>query len=236
MGSYLEYVPYVNNPNVHAFLDTIADGEGANYNTIFCGGTFSNFNKHPSTKRTCNGYTSDAAGRYQFLNVVYPYTWAGLVASYGIPDFSPASQDVGAVILLAQKNAIAPLLRGDLQTAIQRANGVWPSLAGGRQQTRTYAQNLNVYNRSGGVLAPVGVDASTAGGSGSGVPDTSGDVIVNANTSGDVVFNDLNADTSGASDPTLAADSGANLGGLSGTTEILLLGAAGLVLAYLFLK
>jgi muramidase (phage lysozyme) len=138
---------YLNNPNVRALLDAIAWGEGANYNTLYGGGTFSDFSKHPNRTIKAGRYTSTAAGRYQFLTS----TWNGLKAQYGLPDFSPSSQDLGAIALLQQTGALALILNGDLAGAIARARGTWPSLPGGSQQTRTMGQQVAYYASKGGM-------------------------------------------------------------------------------------
>lgn len=151
---------YLNNPNVRAFLDLIAYCEGANYNTVFGGGTFTG-NQHPERIVRAGGYSSDAAGRYQFLSATYPNTWRRVKRQYGLPDFSPRSQDLGAIALINEKGAISNLLAGDLDGAVAKVRGVWPSLPGGRQQTRTWAQARTWYN---GALAVYrnGAPASTS--------------------------------------------------------------------------
>ena len=141
---------FLSNPNVRAFLDVLAFCEGADYNTVFGGGSFSGW-QHPCRKVHAGGYNSDAAGRYQFLCS----TWRGL----GLPDFSPGNQDLGAVILIAQKGALQDIASGDLQTAIAKVRGVWPSLPGGRQQTRDWSQVTSYFQNDlaaqGGAPPPV---------------------------------------------------------------------------------
>lgn len=232
MGSYQDYAQYLSNPNVVAFLAAIADGEGANYNTYYGGGTFNNNGPHPCRTVTAGKYSSTAAGRYQFLCS----TWQGLVNNYGLPNYmSSQNQDIGAIILLSGLQAIAPLMRGDLQTAIQRANHTWPSLSGGTQQTRTYAQNLNTYNRNGGILSaavPVDQVDQTAG---AGVPDQSNSSTDNSvdNSAGlDVLSLDSTGDLS-IVDPNAANVPVTDNAGLC---EALGLGLGGLVLLYFILK
>ena len=110
MPTLSEYRSWVSLPQVRAALDTIAWAEGANYNTLYGSGTFSDFSRHPNRRITAGGYTSTAAGRYQFLHS----TWAGL----GLPDFSPANQDVGALMLIARRGALTQVLRGDFEGAL----------------------------------------------------------------------------------------------------------------------
>jgi muramidase (phage lysozyme) len=130
------YESYLSNPNVRAFLDVLAYCEGANYNTMFGGGSFGG-NQHPCSKVRAGGYNSDAAGRYQFLCS----TWRGL----GLPDFSPYWQDVGAVMLIARRGALEDVANGDLQRAIPKLRQEWPSLPGGHQQTRNWDQVVSYF-------------------------------------------------------------------------------------------
>lgn len=113
-------------PNVKAFLNVIAYSEGANYNTLFGGGTFSDFSRHPNRVIKTRGYASSAAGRYQFLS----RTWAGVASQLGLTDFSPHSQDLGAVLLLHQRGALQPLLAGNFPAAITAARKEWASFPG----------------------------------------------------------------------------------------------------------
>lgn len=122
---------YLNNPNVRKFLDVIASAEGVKhgYNTIFGNERFSNLSAHPNVKkqfRQTDGKMNitTAAGRYQFIND----TWAGLVGRYGLKDFSPQSQDIGAIGLLIQNGALPYVLKGDYRTAIRKSGGTWASL------------------------------------------------------------------------------------------------------------
>ncbi len=147
---------YLANQNVRALLDTIAYGEGANYDTLYGGGHFSG-NTHPCRKIKAGAYTSDAAGRYQFLCS----TWRGLVNQYGFADFSPGNQDLAAVALIAQAGGITPILNGDLYSAIQQVKRIWPSLPGGSQQTRTWSQASNYYARAGGSSVTTAGPAAT---------------------------------------------------------------------------
>src|SRR5712671_5769333 len=134
------YEEYLSNPNVRAGLDVLAYCEGANYNTVYGGGTFSGW-QHPHRRVTAGRYTSDAAGRYQFLGS----TWNSLQSQYGLADFSPPNQDLGAVILIAQKGGLQTLANGDLQSFVAAVRGVWPSLPGGSQQTRTWSEITNYF-------------------------------------------------------------------------------------------
>lgn len=87
-------------PVERALLDTIAQWESPDYNTIVgSGGKFDDFSDHP---RVFGTQDSTAAGRYQFTKT----TWDGIVTEYNnlypddpITDFSPINQDKAALYL-----------------------------------------------------------------------------------------------------------------------------------------
>ena len=120
------------NPNVRKFLDLISYTEGTQgngYRTAFGGGKLSHLNDHPrylKSFRQTDGKSNktSAAGRYQFVSK----TWDGVARQYGLRDFSPQNQDLGAVALLFQRGAIPALLKGDYQTAIRKTGDEWASL------------------------------------------------------------------------------------------------------------
>ena len=118
-----------------AFLDLIGHTEGANYNTKYGGGTFSSFAAHPG---------DGPAGRYQFQ----AKTWAGLQSQLGLPNFSPASQDKGAIQLLREKGALGNVLAGEFQAAIKKLTPyTWSSLPGGSEPRATMSQALAYINQ-----------------------------------------------------------------------------------------
>ena len=134
------------NPRVRALLDTIAFAEGTrgngDYKRVVYGTVIgpanpnlpydrslvgkrnvlvSDLRRHPNLLvQVAPGLRSSAAGRYQFLNT----TWRGL----GMKDFSPRSQDLAAIKLMQSREMIAPLLRGDFNTAIHKGAPEWASL------------------------------------------------------------------------------------------------------------
>lgn len=145
------------NPNVRKFLDLISYTEGTQgngYRTAFGGGKLNSLNDHPrylktfkQTDGTLN--KTSAAGRYQFLKG----TWDNVARQYGLKDFSPHSQDLGAVALLFGRDAIPALLKGDFQTAVRKTGAEWASLP-----TSNYKQNKrswdNVNKFLGGKIGP----------------------------------------------------------------------------------
>ena len=146
------------NPNVRKFLDLISYTEGTQgngYRTAFGGGQLRSLNDHPrylKTFRQTDGTLNktSAAGRYQFLKG----TWDNVARQYGLKDFSPHSQDLGAVALLFGRDAIPALLKGDFQTAVRKTGAEWASLP-----TSNYKQNKrswdNVNKFLGGKLGNV---------------------------------------------------------------------------------
>jgi muramidase (phage lysozyme) len=97
--------------NMKAFLDVIAyaEGTGDSYNYIFSFATFSSFRDHPRRLICSGGYCSDAAGRYQFKST----TWDEVRRTLGLTDFSPVSQDLGAVQLIKWRGAYDEVERID---------------------------------------------------------------------------------------------------------------------------
>ncbi|MDV7375795.1 glycoside hydrolase family 24 protein [Acinetobacter baumannii] len=139
MASAQKYMQLLNNPNARRMLDLIASAEGVKYgyNTLFGNQRFDDLSGHPNIRKAFTqtdgkkNYTT-AAGRYQFLND----TWNGLSRQFGLRDFSPQSQDIGAIALLDQIGALPYVLKGDFGTAIKKSGGTWASLP-----SSNYAQN-----------------------------------------------------------------------------------------------
>ncbi|MBE9097258.1 glycoside hydrolase family protein [Tychonema sp. LEGE 07203] len=138
------------NAKIKAFLDTIAYAEGTKnpdgYRTIYSYQYFNDFSDHPRRVICAGGYCSNAAGRYQFLSS----TWDGVKAKLGLKDFSPESQDLGAVELIKQRGAFSDIENGNLQAAIEKCSWEWASLPPGRygQPQRSMAELLQVYQDS----------------------------------------------------------------------------------------
>jgi muramidase (phage lysozyme) len=143
-------------PNVRAFLRTIRQGEsgqGDDAFTICYGG--SHFAAppwdHPRTPIKAGGWTSTAAGAYQFL----ARTWDALVAQYGFEDFSPECQHEGAVALIKGRKALDDVISGRFTSAIRKCNKEWASLPDSPygQPVMTMDEALLVYKAWGGELA-----------------------------------------------------------------------------------
>lgn len=142
--------------NVGAVLRVIREGESNQTDAAFLlingGARFSSYEAHPFGELpTTRG--GKAAGAYQFL----PTTWADLRRRYAwaLPDFSPASQDAGAVLLIHDRGALDDVLAGRFDEAIAKLRPTWTSLPGAAENSGRYtmARALEVYRRYGGELA-----------------------------------------------------------------------------------
>jgi muramidase (phage lysozyme) len=117
-------------PNVKAFYAVVRRGESSlgpeAYTMVNGGPPITDFSKHPyeglSTKQG-----GRAAGAPQFI----PSTWAEIAERYSLPDFSPASQDLGFVgCVLKRTGAIDALLAGRFEEAVRICRPEWTSLPG----------------------------------------------------------------------------------------------------------
>ena len=96
-------------PERRALLNTIrfaegtwTNGRGDGYRMLYGGGQFRDMARHPEFVVT-SGYSSAAAGAYQFL----PATWNEAARRLRLPDFQPASQDQAALYLMEKRGALA---------------------------------------------------------------------------------------------------------------------------------
>ena len=172
MPSRREYETMIELPQVRAALDTIAWAEGGrSYNTLYGGGTFTG-TQQPNRAITAGGYTSTAAGRYQFLY----RTWIEIKNRLGLPDFTARYQDIAAVDLIAQRGQLGKLLAGDFEGMMRGLGCAWAALpyATCGQTRRPLAQTMNYYSAAlavygglgnvqigGGLISPAGSGMST---------------------------------------------------------------------------
>lgn len=142
-------------PNVQAFLRVIRKGEGTSdqggYSRLFGGGNFSSFADHPRRTVTRGGYVSTAAGAYQFLSS----TWDETARIMGLRDFSPASQDLGAVGRIAARGALGDVLAGRFEVAVRKCAKEWASLPFSPygQPTISIDTAMNTFIAAGGEIA-----------------------------------------------------------------------------------
>lgn len=119
-------------PNIKAFYAVVRRGEsslGPNaYMMVNGGGTFADFSRHPY-----EGLSTKSGGRAAGAPQFIPSTWAELAEKYGLPDFSPSSQDLGYVGCLIKRNAVDALLAGRFEEAIRLCRQEWTSLPGAEE-------------------------------------------------------------------------------------------------------
>jgi muramidase (phage lysozyme) len=140
--------------NLSAFLLMIQYAEGTigpnAYRMMYGGQLLNDYSRHPNKAITRNGITSTAAGAYQFLYS----TWAGLQKDLKLPDFSPSSQNRGAIELIKRRGALEDVFAGRFTLAIYKCRKEWASLpgAGYGQQERSMKSLALVYVKAGGNL------------------------------------------------------------------------------------
>lgn len=165
-GSATQYTYSPFSPERKAILDLIGWAEGANYNTMYGGGTFTSYKDHPDKVISASGIASSAAGRYQFLTP----TWDGARKALNLPDFSPTSQDKAAIYLIQGRSALADVDSGNIDAFLDKCSYEWASLPPYRypgQGTKTtadckkyYAERL-AYYRSSSPISKTIVDTTT---------------------------------------------------------------------------
>lgn len=110
-------------PKIKAFLNLIGKSEDADYNVLYGGSKFTDFSKHPNKKITAGGWTSTAAGKYQFLYK----TWVEVAAKLNLKDFSPESQDLAAIQRIKDRGAYNLILNDKIDEAIYALSKEWAS-------------------------------------------------------------------------------------------------------------
>jgi len=132
--------------NLCAFLDMIAWSEGTDssvhpltrmdgYDVIVTGSTgpeiFCNFSTHPfdngrAAKHVTGTLYSSASGRYQFLRT----HWIHYRDQLNLPDFGPLSQDLWAIQLIRERNALTDIRQHRIREAISRCANICASFPG----------------------------------------------------------------------------------------------------------
>lgn len=151
---------YLKNPNIQAFLDSIAAAEGTEYREIFFdkpdiigsahgynvrfpNTTFYSYKKHPeiamSGRVGSTMFSSTASGRYQILKG----TWNTIARRLDLKDFSPRNQDIAALYLFWEKKVIKNIASDNINTrenfeqVVKKLGNTWASFPGSHHgQTR----------------------------------------------------------------------------------------------------
>lgn len=138
--------------NVQAILRVIRAGEGTadldGYRRMFGGELFTSFADHPRKTVKKGGYTSTAAGAYQFLES----SWDETKRIMGLSDFSPANQDIAAVGRIAARGALDDVLAGRFEVAMRKIGREWASMPGSPygQPTISLEKARTLYASAGG--------------------------------------------------------------------------------------
>ena len=148
--------------NVCAFLDTISVSEGTHdigddgYNVIVGGGLFTGYAAHPRIPIQTRWGLSDAAGRYQVMAAIpgkiKTDTWDWASRAIGVADFTPISQDLLCVYLVARRGALDDVKAGRIELAFSKCAKEWASLpgAGYGQHENSLDKLLKAYAAAGG--------------------------------------------------------------------------------------
>lgn len=154
----------INHPNVTAFLAMIRDAEGTSdapdpYRVVYSyNHTIEDLSDHPTLTGEWKGARfgtgkSTAAGAYQFILK----TWRGLKAAGAVWDFSPESQDAGAITLISWRGALDFVIFGDLKRALAKTSYEWASLPPSRygQPQRTFDWCVARFEENDGTIGNV---------------------------------------------------------------------------------
>lgn len=146
---------YLTNANVRAFLRVIRQRESSQDDSAY---TVINGGQHfeaPPWRHPWHGIPTTqgarASGAYQFLGT----TWSEVYERYGLTDFSPLSQDLGAVGLLVRRGALEDVVAGRFADAVRKCRLEWTSLPGASESSAGWTMDkaLAVYTEYGGTLA-----------------------------------------------------------------------------------
>ena len=137
--SKADYEAALQNPNVQAALEAIAQLEGTAsqknpYATGFGYSKISSLDDHPRVSHKHKGGTTSAAGKFQFQKG----TWDGMAAKLGLTDFGKQSQDLAAVALMDRRGMLDDVIAGDIGKALKSAPAghEWESLKSGFSRGR----------------------------------------------------------------------------------------------------
>lgn len=127
-------------PEVETLLDDIiSPAEGATYNTRFGGNSFDLYGGHPGAlPRPLDANGNPIGQKYSPAGFVQmtESTWNEVADRYGLDkaNYGAFNQRLGAVGRIIDRQALDPLLNGDLDTVIRLLKPEWASLPGDGQR------------------------------------------------------------------------------------------------------
>lgn len=123
------------------------------YNVLVGGTLFDSYDTHPNKLvwLPSLGISSTAAGRYQILHRNFDYYTKIL----GLNDFGHFSQDMIALQMIRERNALTLINDGKITEAINKVRNIWASLpgAGYNQHENKLEMLLKAFTDSNGTLA-----------------------------------------------------------------------------------
>lgn len=125
------------NPYVQAWLDTLRETEGADYNTMVGGKKFTDLSHYPGK----------ASGAYQITSETY----RDVARETGTEDYSPLTQDILAIQNMADKGALEAVKKGDFNGALKGISKGWASIPGppaSGHETGYYNDAIHHYQRA----------------------------------------------------------------------------------------
>ena len=118
------------------------------YNTQFTGRQFDDLSRHPRQLNSSNGYTSDAAGAYQFLST----TWDRAKNALNLPDFSASSQEKAGRYLTEQRGVNPDAViqtKEEFKAAMDKLAPEWASLPYSGVSPEGYGRGSSYYGQGG---------------------------------------------------------------------------------------
>jgi muramidase (phage lysozyme) len=137
---------YLKDPNVKAFIETIAKAEGGGYDFKYGAikgkkndpWRFTDYSTHPGVGF---GGSSTAAGMYQITIA----TWKEMGGKMGLTDFSSETQDLLAVEILRTIGVVDKIKARDIEGGLSKASARWAALPQGEGKSGRYDQPFIKY-------------------------------------------------------------------------------------------
>ena len=166
MSNSSDYV----SPNARRWLNLISFAEGTygksgpRYDVTFGYTPIKDLSKHPDRVVRSGGYSSAAAGAYQFM----PSTWQRAASAVGVKDFGPRSQDLAALQLMRWRG-VDPDKASISPENIAKLSGEWASLPTAKgvsaygQPSKSFDKLLSFAQSQGASVVPQGTSGSQGG-------------------------------------------------------------------------